>query len=82
MRSVGENMSEGVPELSVKNPYVVEEGMKDEPIKDNQIEDAELIYKSPRLFRRSLIHKTWKLFKKDQPKDEKESKFNRSLKEK
>lgn len=75
-------MSEEVPELSVKNPYVVEEGPKDEPIKDSQIEDAELIYKSPRLFRRSLIHKTWKLFKKDQLKDENEPKFNRPLKEK
>lgn len=55
--------------IRIDNPYVIE---ADSPVKqvqdkvENEVEgdteEAHLMYKSPRLFRKSLIFKTWKLF--------------------
>lgn len=63
-------MEKEVPEvIRIDNPYVIKE---DSPVNqvhykvENEIEgdteEAHLVYKSPRLFRKSLIFKTWKLF--------------------
>lgn len=65
-----------VPELRVKNPYIIEEIEK--PKVKNEVE-ADLLYKSPRLFRKSIIYKTLKLFGAQ---NEQEPKLNRTLKEK
>lgn len=72
-------------EIIVEASYVIEES----PVKQvqneiadetaNEAEEIKLVYKSPRLFRRSLIYKTWKLFQ--EPVDA-ERKLNRPLKEK
>jgi hypothetical protein len=74
-------------------PYIVEEETKPQKSKcEMDMEDVEsacdsvepdhinLVYKPPRLFRKSIIYKTWELF--GPPKTAEEQKVNRSLKEK
>lgn len=65
------------------SPYVIEEdSMKQVETNNEAITDTDkdfLTYKSPRLFRKSLIFKTWNLFRG--PVEEK-SKLDRPLKEK
>lgn len=70
-----------IPELSVENPYIIEDAIKN--VSSDEIEDVEkvhLLYKSPRLFRKSIIFKTLKLFGKQESQEE--PKLNRSFKEK
>lgn len=62
-------MEQDVPKLCVQNPHVIEDVKKCE----------EKVYRAPRLFRKSLIFKTMKLFAKN---DEREQKVYRPLKEK
>lgn len=69
------------PEFSVIHSCAIEDASKDENEADDaaNAEDVKLLYKPPRLFRKSLIYKTWKLFG---TKIELEPKVNRPLKEK
>lgn len=77
-----EKSEKELPELCVGNPYIIEEAIKDQDASRGEIEDSEkvqLLYQSPRLFRKSIIHKTLKLFG---TKDHEEPKLNRTFKEK
>jgi hypothetical protein len=74
-----DNKEQEIPELKVENICVVEDVLKE----NKEVTDAEgveLIYKPPRFFRRSLIHKTLKFFEKKE-KNEK-SKLKRPLRQK
>lgn len=56
-----------IPELSIENACVIEDVSKE----NKEVIDAdgvELIYKAPRFFQRSLIHKTMKIFQKKETK--------------
>lgn len=69
--------------VSVEIPYVVEaDKEKDDKVFDTleEKEKENLTYTSPRLFRKSLIFKTLKLFKEKD--EELKPKLNRPLKEK
>lgn len=73
-----------IQEITVENPYTIEDDEKD--AKRSSVsassEKIKLVYKSPRMFRKSLIYKTWKLFGTKKPKSEPEEKYFRPLKEK
>lgn len=70
-----------IQEISVDNPYSIEEDVKDEKRENASVgsDGVKLVYNTPRLFRKSLIFKTWKLFG---AKKECEPKLYRPLKEK
>lgn len=68
-------MEQDVPELSV---HVIEDVRKCEERVD-AADKEHLVYQAPRLFRKSLIFKTMKLFAKN---EEREQKVYRPLKEK
>lgn len=77
-------MDKEAPIVNVVIPSVI----KEEKVKDDKVEETQdakkdeyMTYTSPRLFRKSLIYKTWKLFK-EKDNDELTPKLNRSLKEK
>lgn len=75
-----EKSEKDFPELKVENPYIIEEAKKDvDKEADEDLMKVDLIYKSPRLFRKSIIYKTWKLFGAQ---NQNEPKLNRSFKEK
>lgn len=63
-------MEQEFTELSVQVSCETEEVQKGEA-KETDIEEVQLIYKPPRLFRKSLIFKTWKLFGVQQESHEK-----------
>lgn len=76
-------MDKEAPVVSVEIPYVIEEEKeKDDKVNETQDakEDENVTYTSPRLFRKSLIFKTWKLFKEKD--EESQPKLNRPFKEK
>lgn len=80
-------MEKEVPQLCIENPKIPEKQEKADDVdsfNDEKVVDSEqvtLIYQAPRMFRQSLIHKTHKLFRKENGKKI-QPKLNRSLKEK
>lgn len=75
--SIDQKMEQDFTELSVQVSNA-DEGVQKSEIKVTDIEEVQLLYKPPRLFRKSLIFKTLKLFGA-QP--EPQTKFNRPIKE-
>lgn len=71
-------MEKYVPELCVQNPHVIEDDAKSEG-KPCDTDEVKLVYRAPRLFRKSIIFKTMNLFGRN---DGKEEKVDRPFKEK
>lgn len=70
-----------IPELCVENPKALADVEKPEN-KATSDNGFEFYYKPPRLFRQSIIVKTWKLFKTQDEQQLIEKKPARSLREK
>lgn len=54
-----------VSEVSIQCVFTID---KPDKVEEKCVadDDLEFLYKPPRLFRKSIIHKTWKLFKDDE----------------